>query len=649
VEDSDRLPRKLAAILYADVAEYARLTGEDEDATHRRLSGYLDLISSTVEQHHGRVMHYAGDAVLAMFDAVVEALACAAQIQRELKSRNDDLPGERKVQFRIGVNMGDVIEDRGDIYGDGVNVAARLETLAEPGGICISDSVHTAVGNKLPLGYEFLGEQQVKNIAKPIATYRVVLDSREQSLATDRESNAGRARPRLIAAAMLAVLIAVAWWIGWQRPWEPDQVISSESGANRLPEKPSIAVLPFSNMSDDTAQEYFADGITEDLITDLSKLSGLLVIARNSTFAYKGKQVDVRQVADDLGVRYVLEGSVRRAGDQVRINAQLVDASTGGHLWAERYDGSLPDVFALQDNITEKIVTALAVKLSPTEEAVLNARGTSNAEAYDAVLRGIRHLNGVDRWHQEENVKAREEFEKAIQLDAGYARAHAGLGWTHWFDYMLFNMSSTDKGLALTLADQSIELGNNPLARRLKAVLYLELDLTGTTRRRGALREYELAVAEMEEAVALEPGNADSLAQLAYTMVWAGNSDQAAKLMQEAMRLNPNFPNWYHQPAGISSFLLKDYERAIKDFTAWFESDGVPQRSTLWLASAQALAGREVEAKKTIGQWPLRFTINPYYAPTLRSVRSYFPFKQQEHLDLVLEGLRRAGVPEDIE
>ncbi|MFQ5756341.1 MAG: haloacid dehalogenase type II [Acidiferrobacterales bacterium] len=326
---SDRLPRKLAAILYADVAGYSRLTGEDEDATHRQLSEYLDLISATVESHRGRVMHYAGDAVLAMFDAVVDAVSCATEIQDKLRERNQELSNGRKVHFRIGVNLGDVIEDRGDIYGDGVNVAARLERLGDPGGICISDAVRSAIGKKLNLDYEDLGEQEVKNIAKPVRAYRVTIGEKEA--------------PEVRA------------------PGQPSL---------ELPDKPSIAVLPFTNMSGDPDQEYFSDGITEDIITELSRFRELFVSTRNASFAFKGQSVDIVEVGAKLGVQFVAEGSVRKAGTRVRVTAQLVDAATGNHIWAERYDRELEDIFAVQDDISHTIVSTLAGRLKVATQKI---------------------------------------------------------------------------------------------------------------------------------------------------------------------------------------------------------------------------------------------------------------------------------------
>ncbi len=334
--DAARLPRKLAAILYADVAGYSRLTGEDEDPTHRRLSEYLDVFSEIIERHHGRVMHYAGDAVLAMFEAVVDSLSCAAFIQRELEIRNEELPEAQRVLFRIGVNLGDVIEDRGDIYGDGVNIAARLESLAEPGGICISESVHTAVAEKLPLDYEFLGEQSVKNIAKPVRVYRARLQPDVElplPPAAPAPEGVGRRRPPLVivAASLLLIGVLAATGLGYWKPWEITEELAAPAGMARpRPELPSIAVLPFTNMSGDPEQEYFSDGIAEDIITDLSQLSSLAVIARHSSFSYKGVSAKAEDIGKDLGVRYLLEGSVRKAGNRVRITAQLIDTLVPG-------------------------------------------------------------------------------------------------------------------------------------------------------------------------------------------------------------------------------------------------------------------------------------------------------------------------------
>ncbi len=414
----DRLPRKLAAILYADVAGYSRLTGEDEESTHRLLSAYLDALSQTIETYGGTVVHYAGDAVLAEFPTVTDALASAAKIQRELGARNQELPNERKVQFRIGVNLGEIIVDRDDIYGDGVNVAARLESLSEPGGICISEAVRTAVGKKLPLEYEFMGEQQVKNIAEPVRAYHARMRPDAvlpQPQTTSRRSTASDRRRLVLSVTIALLIIAGVTTFGYWNAWLPGQgPTSADRKAFPLADKPSIAVLPFDNLSGDPEQEYFADGISEDIVTELSRLSNLLVIARNSSFTYKDRAVTVQDVGKELGVRYILEGSVRKSSDRVRITAQLIDATNGYHLWAERYDRKLAEVFAVQDDVTRKIVTALSVKLAGDEKDQL-ARGTiANFEAYDLLLRGQQYER---RRTKEDNALAQDTYRRAIELD----------------------------------------------------------------------------------------------------------------------------------------------------------------------------------------------------------------------------------------
>ncbi len=419
------MERRLAAILAADVVGYSRLMEADEEATARTLSTYREIIDGLVASHHGRVFGSAGDSVIAEFASPIEAVRCAVEIQRELEAHDVDLPEDRRMRLRIGVNLGDVMVEGDNLLGDGVNIAARLETLADPGGISLARSVFDQVKKQLDLGYEYLGEHEVKNIAEPVPVYRVLTAPGAAGKVIGEIKQATQSWKRVAVAAVLVVLIGVAGAVMWLRPWAPDvEPASVERMAFPLPDKPSIAVLPFANMSDDPSQDYFADGMTEDLITDLSKISGLFVIARNSTFTYKGKTVTIRQVAEELGVRYVLEGSVRRAGDQVRINAQLIDATTGGHVWAERYDSSLTDVFALQDKVTQNIVTALAVNLTAGERERQARKETDSPDAYDAFLRGWAHYR---LFTPEDLGKSVPYFEQAIQLDPNYGRAHAAL------------------------------------------------------------------------------------------------------------------------------------------------------------------------------------------------------------------------------
>jgi len=388
--------RKLTAIMSADVAGYSRLMGENEAATVKTLEAYKQVMFSLIKQHRGRVIDSPGDNLLAEFGSVVDAVQCGVAVQNELKARNADLYENRKMQFRIGINLGDVIEEGERIYGDGVNIAARLEALADPGGICISKTAFDQIETKLPLGYEYLGDQTVKNIAKPVGAYRVLMEPRVTFAGTKEKKppiTVWRRKPILAGAvAVFVVVIGVAVWnIYWRAPKiEP---ASKDKMAFPLPDKPSIAVLPFVNMSDDKSQEYLADGITENIISALSQVPDLFVIARNSTFTYKGKPVKVQQVAEELGVRYVLEGSVQRSGDTLRITAQLIDAITGQHVWSERYNRELKNIFALQDEITMKVITALQVKLTVGEGARLLAKGTKNLEAYLKYLQASGVLN----------------------------------------------------------------------------------------------------------------------------------------------------------------------------------------------------------------------------------------------------------------
>ncbi len=405
--------RRLTTILAADVVGYSRLMAADEAGTlaqpktHRK-----EIIEPKTAAYHGRVVKLMGDGTLMEFGSVVDAVNFAVDVQRTMAERNAGVPEDRRIAYRIGINIGDIIVEGDDIYGDGVNVAARLEGLAEPGGICVSRPVHTQIRGKVDLAFEDLGKQQVKNIPEPVRVFKVLLDSPATGHAAVPPPAAKRSLRWPVVAVGLAALVIVAGAILWQRPWEERLEPASEANmAFSLPDKPSIAVLPFANMSGDPEQEYFADGMTDDLITDLSKISGLFVISRNSAFTYKGKAVKVRQVAEDLGVRYVLEGSVRRVGDEVRINAQLIDATTGGHLWAERYDGSLADVFDLQDKVTERIVDALALELTPQEAQRVTGPGTDNVAAHDAYLLGLTFYY---RRTPESFAKAKIHFERAV-------------------------------------------------------------------------------------------------------------------------------------------------------------------------------------------------------------------------------------------
>jgi TolB-like protein/class 3 adenylate cyclase/cytochrome c-type biogenesis protein CcmH/NrfG len=620
--------RKLTAILSADAKGYSRLMGDDEEATVSTIKVYREVIGSVVQRHRGRVVDSPGDNILAEFSSVVDAVRGAVEIQEELATRNAELPENRRMEFRIGVNLGDVIHEEERIYGDGVNIAARIESLADGGGICISGSAFEQVKNKLELGYEYLGEHSVKNIAEPVRVYRVLMEPEAVGKVIGEERVGPRKGQRVALAVVTVLLLIVGGVLIWRTASPPEEVASVEKMAFPLPDKPSIAVLPFDNMSDDPQQEYFSDGITEDIITDLSKISGLFVIARNSTFTYKGKPVKVQQVAEDLGVRYVLEGSVRKAGEKVRINAQLVDATTGHHLWAERLDGQLGDIFALQDRFTQKIVAALAVKLTADDESLLASRGTDNVEAYDNYLRG---LELQQRNAREDSVKAVEYLKKAIELDPDFARAHAQLASA----YQLIITRRWDVDLGWTDARSlrwkhlQIAMENpTPLALRTSAKFRLYR------------RQYEEAIAETERAIALDPNDADSYWSMGFVLTYAGRSAEAVDPFKTAMRFNPYYPGWYPYFLGVAQYCLERYEEAATSQERAFKVD--PNSSAWWLAAAYAQLGRGQEAADALAKYIEK---RGWGLPLVESTFRYQPFKNQSDLDRFAEGLVKAGLP----
>ncbi len=430
------MERKLTAILCADVFGFSRLMGDDEEATLRTLSSHRKLIDSLIGQHHGRFVNSAGDSVLAEFASVVNAVQCAVEIQTTLKAENANIRPERLMEFRIGVNLGDVIVDGEQIYGDGVNVAARLESLADPGGIFISRTVHENIRNKLPLNYEDLGEQAVKNIAEPVRVFRVLMEAGAATPTRQRQGVARKyVRRGIFSIAGLAIIAATILFVQHLslRPPTPSASIPpAQPPALPLPDTPSIAVLPFTNMSGDRDQEYFSDGITDDLITSLSRVPNLFVIARTSTFTYKGKAAKVQDISRELGVQYVLEGSVRKAADTVRVTAQLVDATSGDHLWAAHYDRPLRDIFSLQDELVRKIVTTLKLRLSVEQFEEVVGQHTDNLEAYDYYLRCLSYEYLTT---EEINAKAARMCERALELDPGYADAYAGLAGRYGYAF----------------------------------------------------------------------------------------------------------------------------------------------------------------------------------------------------------------------
>jgi len=626
------MERKLTAILAADVVGYSRLMELDEAGTLAALKTHRqELIDPEIAGHRGRLVKLMGDGALVEFASVVDAVACAVTIQDAMTARNQDLPEDRRIVFRIGVHLGDVMIEGDDLYGDGVNVAARLEGLAEPGGICISQQALDQIETKLELLFEDLGEQQVKNIARPVHAYQVRHGGEAPQLIKTTKRRRSRAI-QMFGAASVALVIVAALVAGWWQPWKSGADPVPVAGVDQsAPEKLSIAVLPFDNMSGDAEQEYFADGMTEDLITDLAKVSGLLVIARNSTFAYKGQSPDVREVARQLNVRYVVEGSVRKSGGRIRINAQLIDAETGTHLWAERYDREATDVFGLQDEVRARIVTALRVELTPAEEDRLARKLTNNAEAYDHYIRGLQQESFFTK---EGNLESQRLFEQALELDPTFAAAMGRLATAHTLAAENGWSPAPEKSLETgrLLAEKAVALDDDlPQAHWAVARVY--------SRKR--LFDGDRAIASLRKTIALDPNYADGHAFLAIVLVFVGRAEEALGHVETAMRLNPHFPFWYYYALGASQFMLTRYDAAIESFEKAIERNPTWVSTHRFLVAAYGQLGMTDEA-----EWEMEELRMLGFEPTLANWRSKIQVEDPAYLARYFDGLRKAGVPE---
>jgi TolB-like protein/class 3 adenylate cyclase len=622
--------RKLAAILHADVKGYSRLIGEDEEATVGTLKTYREAMGLVIRKHRGRVVHGSGDSLLAEFVSVVDAVRSAVETQEDLQARNAQLPENRRVEFRIGINLGDVIEEGEDLLGDGVNIAARIESLADPGGICIASGAYDQVKKKLALGYEYLGEHTVKNIAEPVRVYKVITDPEAVGKVIGEKTVVPAKGRRAFLAAGIVLLLIVGGVLIWRLAFPPVPVASVAKMAFPLPDRPSIAVLPFNNMSGDPEQEYFSDGITEDLITDLSKISGLFVIARNSTFTYKGQPVKVQQVAQELGVRYVLEGSVRKVLNQVRINAQLIDAGTGHHLWAERYDGNMDDIFALQDRITQKIVAALAVKLTRGEQEQSAMKETNSIEAYDAFLKGWEFYL---RQTPDDFAKALPYFQRAIELDSNYGRAYAALALTYLksSDYgWVWHMGEFEPASRMRAQQSLEEAMKNPTSIAHRVVSNLAL-----TR-----RKYQEAFAEAEKAIAMNPNDAESHLMMAEVMLFLGEPEEAISSAKRAMLLDPRNIAFPLSLQGKAYFCMEQFEDAATLMERALKLNPDRTEFAATLAAAYAHLGRDQEARSALDIYT-----KPWLIPAnLQTVMFHFPFKNPEDADRLAMGLLKAGL-----
>jgi TolB-like protein/tetratricopeptide (TPR) repeat protein len=578
-----RVQRRLAAILAADIAGYSRLMGSDEEGTLAGLKACRELIDLKSREHCGRIVNAPGDSVLIEFGSAVDAVRCAIEIQKQLAERNATIPEDRRIEFRIGINVGDVIfDDEGDIYGDGVNIAARVESLARPGAICLSDEAYRQIKGKLAIQVGDMGEHQLKNIAQPVRAYSVWLED----------------------APPLA-----------------------------LPDKPSIAVLPFANLSGDSKQEYFADGVSEDIITELSRFSDLFVIARNSSFKYKGRAVDLRQVGRELGVRYALEGSIRRGGERVRISAQLIDSGTGAHRWAERYDCELKDVFTIQDEVARTIAGVLAAHVNKAEVERTLLKPPATWQAYDHYMRAAAAwAEFQSSWKVESLLETRQHLADSLKIDPKYARAYSLLAGTHrvaWLNPVNEEyLTPVALDRAISLARTAIEFDPNlPEA-------YAELGYNIIRK-----RDFDAAKVAAERAIALNPNFADyRVAQVFYSV---GEPARAIEVAKTQMRLDPFHPHFAPLIAGVAYYMLKEYGEAHRWLRQATGRAPNHQYGHAFLAAAYAQLGQLEDARAEAAE-VLR--VNPKYSiGTQQQVSILKRAQDAEHL---IEGLRRAGLPE---
>jgi adenylate cyclase len=625
--------RKLTAILSADAVGYSRLMAEDETATVKTIASYREIMASLIKQHRGRVVDSPGDNLLAEFSSVVDAVQCAVAVQNEFQTRNAELAENRRMEFRIGINLGDVIDEEDRIYGDGVNVAARLEALADPGGVCVSKTAFDQIETKLPLGYEYLGEQPVKNIPKPVGAYRVLMKPDAVGKVIGEKRFLGRFSRRTAMAAIIVLVMVAGGLISWNIYLHQSKRIepaSLDRMAYPLPDKPSIAVLPFDNISGDPEQGHFSDGLAENIITQLSQVYNLFVIARNSSFTYKGKPVKVQQVAEELGVRYVLEGSVQREAGRIRVTAQLVDATTGRHLWADRYDRELKDIFAIQDDITQKIVIEMSVKLAEGENERVMRHPTGNVEAWIYYRRGVEAFRTFTK---ESNLKSRELSEKAIELDPDYSAAYSLLGWTYAFPVRAGFSESPAEDLkkAEELVEKAQELDfKNPDARNLLGFIYM---LRG---------DYDRAVEEGKQAVELAPNVSETHALLALSQVFSGQYQEAIAGFKQAMRLAPFYPWWYANQLGQAYFCVGLYEEALPKFEEALKRAPVPT-ILAWKAATYQALGRTDEARATIEE---ALALKPTFSVEQWRKRYMLPYRDKAQVDRILAYGRQDGLPD---
>jgi len=621
--------RKLTAILSADVEGYSRLMDDDEEATVRTLTAYRSAIAELVQRFRGRVVDAPGDNILAEFGSVVDAVNCAVEIQRELAERNAELEYNRKMEFRIGVNLGDVIEEDGRIYGDGVNIAARVESLAEAGGICISGQAYHQIANKLEFGYEDLGEHQVKNISVPIYVYRVLSypGAAAHRVLKAKKTVVRRWRKTAFAAATAVVIVVgLGIWQFYLR--SPSMATASvDKMAYPLPDKPSIAVLAFDNLTGDPSQEFFCDGITEEIITALSKLGDLFVIARNSSFTYKGKPVKIQQVAEELGVRYVLEGSVRKSGDRFRITAQLIDAVKGQHLWAENYDRASQDIFEVQDEITLNIVNGLQVKLTEGEQARFHLKKFSNTSSYYKLM----EYKALAKEGTKESIMRTGEL--AREITAAEPESAIGYRLQGWYHIELAQRAISPRenlAKAFEFAQKSLELdGSDGYTQSMLGKWYY------------IMRQFDKGIELGERAVELLPSDSMIHTILAMTRCDAGQLDEGIADFKQAIRLDPYPAYWDYHNLGRCYLQKGQYEVALAEFQK--ARQRAPNNAVIYgyMAITNILLDRQEEAR-TLAAKAIELTPRA----RISVISKIIPYKNKAHAELLIAAARKAGFPE---
>ena len=633
------MDRKLSAILAADVVGYSTMMERDEAGTFERIrSGRKELFEPEIERHHGHIFKLMGDGMLAEFGSVVDAVECAVSLQRGLAERNASAPQAQQILVRIGINLGEVIVDGDDRYGDGVNIAARLQQLAEPGGICVSAKVAREVERKLAFAFEPMGEQRVKNIAEPVQAFRVVLDSRSATLASPAGRGARRANwvTGIAAIVALAALgFAAAWWQPWDRPAQSVTTVAADAGAAR----PSLVVLPFDNLSDDKEQEYLANGFTEDLTTELARLPGLFVVSRNAAFAYKDQDAKPEEIAAALGVRYLLEGSIRRVGDDMRINAQLIDGANSGHLWAERFDGNWADVFALQDKVVASIAGALKLRLI---SSIVPARagGTDNVEAYDAYLKALDIYNRDNT--PQEFAEAFELLKRSVQIDPNFGAAYAQLAWAYW------DADTTRAAFMGISGEEAYDKVHETLklAAKHPSTGYYQLMADLMVRENRS----DEAVSVLLESVALDPSDPWNYLSLANALNFNGRPKEALTYLGAAARVDPNsWMSYRLYQAGLAEFGQGRFEAAVRTLDKidldsqepWAKFYGLQV-----LISANAHLGRMDAAAAALAKFRKILTERQEQAPNLLMTQDYMVFKNIGDTERLLTGLTKAGVPD---